>query len=165
MKRLTGCVWFTLCLVYISSPCNAEELSPPSHEIGKLQKAVRSAVNAAEKVNEAQRAIESKKESFEMRREEVETCLNFPESFDLMGDNCQFVILEYQSAKSKYENAAYDYTSKLNDLERELTGLESIILQIKTTTGKSYDFDYCTQCSKKIEEINSFYQEAKKLLQ
>ncbi len=166
MKRIKYSLWLIICSVFIANHCNAEDLYFPGGEIDKLQKAVSSAVHAVEKVNSAQQEIDFRKDSFDYRKEELETCLNYPESFAWMGDNCQFMLLEYHYAKSDYENAAYDYKSTLDDLEKELAGLENIILWVKmTTTAESNVFDYFAQCSRKAEEINSFYIEAKKRLQ
>jgi DNA repair exonuclease SbcCD ATPase subunit len=102
----------------------ADDWSSCADDLDRLKRASRDASEAAEEA-------ESAKQEFEDKKEELQNCINYPDIYDLMQDNCQSLRWDYESAKSDYESA-------LSDLESELSTVESRIRSVEWSCGVSF---------------------------
>ena len=94
-------------IVFLSQAiCNAEDWSSCADDLDRLRRGARDAADAAEQAENARQEFESKKD-------DLQNCIDFPDTYDLMQDNCQSAKWDYESAKSNYRSA-------LNNLEMEL---------------------------------------------
>ena len=110
---------------FLSSPSGlAGDWSSCADDLDRLRRASRDASEAAERT-------ESAKQEFEDKREELQNCVNYPDIYDLMRDQCQSVRWDYESAKSEYESA-------LSDLESELSTVEHRIRSVEWSCGVSF---------------------------
>jgi hypothetical protein len=120
---------FIVCLLVLfmhSFPFCAygEDWRDCADELDRLRRAARHASEAAEEAASAKEEVENKKD-------ELQNCLNWPDTFDLMDDNCQNLRWDYDSALS-------DYRYKLSNLESELSTVESRIRSVQWSCG--YEF-------------------------
>ena len=117
---------FFLCLVLILGVAYsmADDWSSCADDLDRLRRASRDASEAAERA-------ESAKQEFEDKKEELQNCINYPDIYDLMQDQCQSLRWDYDSSKSDYESALYD-------LESELSTVESRIRSVEWSCGISF---------------------------
>lgn len=127
-KQFYKCVIFIslVCLFQISGAVFglADDWSSCADDLDRLRRASRDASEAAERA-------ESAKQEFEDKREDLQNCINYPDIYDLMQDQCQSLRWDYGSAKSDYESA-------LSDLESELSTVESRIRSVEWSCGVSF---------------------------
>jgi len=123
-----------LILVHIPF-AQATDWSSCADELDRLRRAAADASEAAEHVQEYKEELESKKR-------ELEDCLSYPDSYDVMHDRCQSIRWDYESALS-------DYKSSLSDLESELNTLESRLRSVQW----SCDFQFILAMPPKIPKV------------
>ena len=132
-KQFYKCVIFIslVCLFQISSAVFglADDWSSCADDLDRLRHASRDASEAAERA-------ESAKQEFEDKREDLQNCINYPDIYDLMQDQCQSLRWDYESAKNDYESALYDLQSELSTVESRIRSVEwSCGVSFSRTTG------------------------------
>jgi DNA repair exonuclease SbcCD ATPase subunit len=116
---------FVLLFLFLSVVSGlADDWSSCADDLDRLRRAARDALEAAERA-------ESARQEFEDKRDELQNCINYPDIYDLMQDQCQSLRWEYESAKSDYESA-------LSELESELSTVESRIRSVEWSCGVSF---------------------------
>lgn len=117
---------FLVCIFLISGVNSslANDWSSCADDLDRLRRASRDASDAAE-------SAESARQEFEDKKEELENCINYPDIYDLMQDQCQSLRWDYESAKSDYESA-------LSNLESELSTVESRVRSVEWSCGVSF---------------------------
>ena len=139
---------FLLCIILISGVDSglANDWSSCADDLDRLRRASRDASDAAE-------SAESSKQEFEDKKEELQNCINYPDIYDLMQDQCQSLRWDYESAKSDYESA-------LSDLESELSTVESRVRSVEWSCGVSFSRSSGATQPKVIKQGNcSVYQQ------
>ena len=98
-------------------PAQAADWDSCAYDLDRAQRAARDASGAAEEA-------ESTKGNFESAKDELQSCLTFPDIYDLMGDQCQSYRWDYESARSSYESALSNLESELDTVDRRLRSVE-----------------------------------------
>ena len=120
-----------ICFFQISSAgfCSGDDWSSCADDLDRLRRASRDASEAVERA-------ESARQEFEDKREELQNCINYPDIYDLMQDQCQSLRWDYESAKSDYESALYNLQSELSAVESRIRSVEwSCGVSFSRTTG------------------------------
>jgi len=107
-----------------ATPGSADDWSSCADDLDRLRRASRDASEAAERA-------ESAKQEFEDKKDELQNCVDYPDIYDLMKDQCESLRWDYESAKSDYESA-------LSDLESELSTVGSRIRSVEWSCGVSF---------------------------
>jgi len=123
-----------------AAPAISDDWSSCADDLDRLRRASRDASEAAERA-------ESAKQEFEDKRDELQNCINYPDIYDLMQDQCQSLRWDYESAKSDYESA-------LSDLESELSTVESRIRSVESSCGVSFSRASGATQSKPKKQLN-----------
>ena len=106
-----------LCLAH-SISLRAEDWSSCASDLDSLRRAARDASEAAERA-------ESERDEYENNKRELEDCLNYPKMHDLMGDKCQSLRWDYDSARSSYRSALSTLDSELDTVRRRYQSVQS----------------------------------------
>lgn len=86
-------------------------------ELDRLRRVARDASDTAQQ-------IESAKQNLDSEKGELENCLNYPDSYDMMDDRCQSQRWDYDSARDNYK-------SQISNLEGELNTVQSRIRSVQ----------------------------------
>ena len=122
----------TLCaavLIIATSLAEAADWTNCADDLDYLR---RRAGDASDKARE----VDSKRSEFERKREELRTCVQFPESFDLMRDRCQSLRSAAESAQRNYRSELTSLGSALDDVDRKIRSVNSSCTsQLQQTLG------------------------------
>lgn len=105
MQRLT----FLLLLVL--PICAYGDWSSCESELNRLSREARGAESVASDMQSLEREYENNKSQYER-------CRMFPDTFDLMGDECQFQRIQYNQSVDEYNSRLSDMQSELDSLIR-----------------------------------------------
>lgn len=107
-----------ILLIFQPLPLFATDWDDCSSELDRLRRASR---NAADEAEEA----ESAKNEYESKKDELESCLNYPDIYDLLDDNCESIRWDYDSALSNYQSEVSDLESELDTVGRRIRSVQS----------------------------------------
>jgi hypothetical protein len=105
-------------VVGLLSTAEAQDWSSCSYDLDAIRWAARDASYEAE-------ASDSAEQDFEQARDDLQSCLDFPDVYDLLEDGCQSQRWEYDSARSEYESALSNLEYELSTVARKIRGAES----------------------------------------
>ena len=123
---------FVLFFTFLSAASGlADDWSSCADDLDRLRRAARDASEAAERA-------ESARQEFEDKKDDLENCVNYPDIYDLMQDQCQSI--------------RWDYESALSNLESELSSVESRIRSVEWSCGVSFSRAFrSTQSKPKVQ--------------
>ena len=95
----------------------AQDWSSCEYDLGRVRRAASNASYSASDV-------ESKAREAEGKRDELQSCLDYPSMYDYWSDGCQSLRSEYESAKDDYESAKSSLESELHTLGSRLQSVQ-----------------------------------------